>query len=202
VSLDAVSGATLFSDSTTGQFTLRNNPDQATSTSLPLLIFTYSSTEGYSVATQNNIWFAFTENYVYSTDYNGYSLALDTVVTADLVDATTGQMYIVQFSMQANSVTIIEARAASCDSSKNTTCQNATDCPKVAAGQVSSLSTACSACYAAFTACSATNCPTDCPGQGGNACMMCQTDNGCHTAFMQCSGLDYMPPGTLTLPST
>jgi hypothetical protein len=199
-SLQAINGATLFYDSTTGQLTLRNNPDQAASTATPLLIFTYSSTEGYSVWTHGNVWFAFTENYDYSTDYAGYSLQLNHVVTADMVDATTGQMYIIKFSLQVNSVAIAEARLASCNATQGTTCQNATDCPNVTSGQIPSLSSACAACYTAFNACSATYCATDCPGQGGNACMMCQTDNGCHTDFMQCSGLDYMPRGTLTLP--
>jgi hypothetical protein len=34
-----------------------------------------------------------------------------------------------------------------------------------------------------------------------NGRMMSQTESGCHTEFMDCAGIDYLPPGTLTLPA-
>jgi hypothetical protein len=62
------------------------------------------------------------------------------------------------------------------------------------------LSAECSGCYADFLSCVSMGCATECPGQGGNACMTCETDHDCHSAFMACSGLDHMPRGTLTWP--
>ena len=146
-------GATLYYDSTSGQFALRNNPDHAPANATAIALFTYSSTEGYSVETQGSLWFAFTKNYLYSSGFSGYSLALNNVVTVELVDAMDGQTYIVRFSFQTQSVTIVEVRVASCDPTKNTVCQNPTDCPSVASGSTSNLSTTCAACYTDFAKC-------------------------------------------------
>ena len=58
----------------------------------------------------------------------------------------------------------------------------------------------CAACYSTFETCVNDACYADCPGQGGNVCMSCEVEN-CHTAFLECSGLEYMPRGTLTWPA-
>jgi hypothetical protein len=192
-------GASLLFDFEAGEVTLRNDPENATATQQTVMMFTWEPGDyGFGIWTTGPFWFVFTENYEY--DY-GYSVWTDVQMRSQLTNPDTGDTVIVIYSFDAeHAVRIHEARVPRCDPNGSGPCQNPDDCPHVESGATELLSSACSACYERIVACSAANCADTCPGQGGNACMMCETDAGCHTEFMQCSGLDYMPPATLTLP--
>ncbi len=190
-----------------------------------VISFSYETNQyGYGAWSSGSWWFAFTEPEAYAND--SHSLEQDTLMTAQMENPSTGQVLLVVFSFGDQTVRIHQVRVPDCDAAMSAVCTPVQDCSAVegdtvgdttatcasacgtsmtscTAGCISSdegMSFACATCYAEFVACSAANCVDWCPGGGGNGCMVCQTDAGCHLEFMACSGLDYMPHGTLTLP--
>jgi len=94
-----------------------------------------------------------------------------------------------------------EGCAAGCSASEP-------DCVASCVASGEGLSPGCASCYAAFADCVNTYCPKggpDCPYAGTN-CVICETNGqladrpSCEADFLTCSGLDYMPPGTLSVP--
>ena len=113
-----------------------------------------------------------------------------------------GALVMVVYSFSPdNTVRIHEAEIPRCDPQGAGVCENAGDCPGVETAATSELSAACSACYDLVADCSGEHCSGVCPGDGTGVCMQCETDAGCHTGFMECSGLHHLPPGSVTLPS-
>lgn len=192
--------ARLVYDSSKGSFLLFNDVSFTPAVLTTVIAFSFNGSTGYSTWSTSSLWFVFSLNYQYSSGYNGYSVMRDIPITSQLFDSSAGTSYLVTYQFGNRTVSVLAARIAACDSSLATVCQNERDCPSVEVGDTSSLSAACSACYSAVRTCSSTNCAADCPGLGGNVCQMCETDHGCHVAFMQCAGMDYMPAATLTFP--
>jgi len=72
-------------------------------------------------------------------------------------------------------------------------CTNEDDCPLVDTGAPVQTQ-ACLDCYAGIAECTQSACAKDCAEDlAGNGCLVCQTEAGCHTEFMECSGLNFMP---------
>ena len=187
--------------------------------------FTYETDPelGYASWSTNGWSFAFTEplEYVSGTQ----SMRQDVEITSQMVNSSTNQIVRVVYSFGQESVRIHEIGVPDCDGATGGACASVKDCKAVEAGGVrgaaeicggtcgnrdcvadcvakaESLSVECSGCYADFVACVSMGCASDCPGTGGKACMTCETEHQCHTAFMACSGLNHMPRGTLTWPA-
>ena len=87
-----------------------------------------------------------------------------------------------------------------CHDTGDGVCENGSDCPPINDGVTYPETAACQACYDQYAACSEENCPIECPSTG-NGCKICEVNAGCNTEFMACSGLDYLPPGTINLPN-
>jgi hypothetical protein len=179
---------------------------------------------GYGAWSTGSWWFAFTEPLEYVEGTN--SMQQNVEVTSQLVNPTTDQILRVVYSFGDHSVRVHAIGVPDCDAAPSGACASPGDCALVEAGTLrmateacaiscgsegepciarciaddEELSLECSACYGAFLTCVDTGCPLDCPGEGGSYCMACETAADCHTAFMACSGLDYMPRGTLTWP--
>jgi hypothetical protein len=178
---------------------------------------------GYGSWSTGGWWFAFTEplEYVEGT----YSMRQDVEITSQMVNPLTDQILRVVYSFGDRTVRVHSAVVPDCDAatagacaspadcklveegmlrataaSCSGTCGGAADCVSGCVAEAESVSLGCSGCYADFLACVSAACPTECPGSGGNDCMTCETDAACHATFMACSGLDYMPRGTLTWP--
>jgi hypothetical protein len=199
---------------------------QANAASQWVIGFSYESdpTRGYSAWTTGPWWFAFTDplEYVEGT----HSMRQDLEITSQMVNPTTNQIVRVVYSFGQESVSVHAVVVPACDAAESGACASPSDCSAVDAGTVraraetcslacnggvdcsascvaeaASLSLGCSTCYAEFVACATSSCPNVCPGSG-NGCMICETEHDCHLGFMACSGMDYMPRGTLTWPPT
>jgi len=178
---------------------------------------------GYGSWVRNDWWFAYTEplEYVDGT----YSMKQGELITSELINPKTNQILRIVYSYGDQTVNVHEVRVPSCSTATSGMCASPSDCGPVEAGTVraateacstscgadspcvpncvvnnQSLSLGCANCYVDFLHCVTSGCSDACPSQGGNACMNCETDAGCHDGFMACSGLDYMPRGTLTWP--
>lgn len=216
-------GATLFYDPAQGgSATLRADPTSGAPGEEVLLIFTYEDNDyGNGVWVRASRWFIFVEPYEY--EY-GYSLQENVVMTAQLVDADTHQLMMIAFEFGDRTVGVHEVWEPGCAPGAAGACGNEADCPIVDSGvgrpaadaclescsddancpsacisTETGLSSACADCYQQYSACVAAGCSDTCPGQGGNACMLCEVDT-CREAFQACSGLDHVPPGLLTYP--
>ena len=176
---------------------------------------------GYGSWGRNQWWFAFTKPLVYVE--GTYSQAQDVETTSEMINPKTNQILLVTYSFGEHTVRVLDAHEPKCTDGTGGVCTSAHDCPAVDGGilradteacaggcsnssctttclaQDGGISTDCAGCYVDFLACVTEGCPTDCPSQGGNACMSCEVEH-CSDAFMSCSGLDYMPRGTLTWP--
>jgi hypothetical protein len=178
---------------------------------------------GYRAWSTYDWWFAFTEPLEYVEGTTGMKQYVE--VTTEMVSPATSRILRIVYSFGDHTVNIHSIVVPDCDSAQSGACASPDDCSLVDAGMLRTaaskcngtcagdqsciagcmsegeeLSLGCSECYAAFLGCVTAGCPTECPGQGGGDCMACETSAGCHTAFMECSGLDYMPRGTLTWP--
>ncbi|MBN2194974.1 MAG: hypothetical protein JW751_19310 [Polyangiaceae bacterium] len=193
-------GLTVFIDPTTGEALLTSDPAAASAGLEEVMSFSWEPGEyGYSAWVSSPSYWVFADNYVYDVEY---SYATDTLMRAQIAVGEAHIPVIVVHSFGGeHGVRIHEIRVPSCNPTGEGPCQNASDCPAVETGDTMALSAACASCYDRIAACSAYYCPTDCPGAGGNACLNCETEHNCHGEFMACSGLDYLPPDTLTLPS-
>jgi hypothetical protein len=180
---------------------LRNDPENASENDQVILIFTWEDDDnGFSTWIRSPFWSVFSENYDYS---EGYSVWTNERIRTQLFNQNTGQLAVVVYSFtDDHEVLIYDVHVPTCDAGAPAgACTNVSDCPAVDAGATDLLSAVCAACYSELDACSASNCAGTCPGQGGNACMHCEIDAGCHTQFMDCAGLDFMPLDSLTFPS-
>jgi hypothetical protein len=193
-------GATLFYDPATGTATLRNDPDNAGTDEVAIISFTWEAGDyGYGAWVSSPLFWVFAQNTGY--DY-GYSDWADTLIRAQIHDPDTDTDYIVVYSYDGSGThgaRIHELRIPSCDAEGEGRCLNSSDCPLVEAGSTG-LSAECQTCYDRLDRCTTINCPDDCPGGAGNGCLNCQADAECHIDFMNCGGLDYLPPNTLKLP--
>jgi hypothetical protein len=178
---------------------------------------------GYGSWTRNDWWFAYTEPLAYVD--GTYSMKQGELITSELINPKTNRILRIVYSYGDQTVNVHEVRVPSCSTATVGMCASPADCGPVEAGTVRAATEACDAscgaaagcvpncvvtdqkislgcanCYADFLRCVTIGCPDACPSQGGNACMSCETDAGCHDSFMACSGLDYMPRGTLTWP--
>lgn len=106
-----------------------------------------------------------------------------------------------------------------CDASRDTTCQNETDCPFVVDGSARvaaqgcgkedclvstdencardcilaqlDMSSDCASCYADFVKCTIGMCLADCISDPNSSdCLSCQVTSGCRPTFDECSGLE------------
>jgi hypothetical protein len=193
-------GATLYYDPDTGAATLRNDPENAATGEVKIMSFTWEPGDyGYGSWVSSPLFWVFAQNSEY--DY-GYSEWADHLIRAQVRDPDTGIDYLVVYSYDGSgthAVRIHELRIPECDAGGSGRCLNATDCPLVEAGSTG-LRSDCQICYDRLGLCTTTNCPDDCPGGVGNGCLVCQTSASCHIDFMNCSGLDYVPPNTLKYP--
>lgn len=196
--LEDALGATLYVNFEAPSATLRNVTDAAAEGEERVMLFTWEEDYNFGAWASGFTWI-YTENYVYAGE-PGYGLATDELIFAQLTDSKSGKTVLVVWSFAEGLVRIHSVRVPSCDGNGTSACANATDCPFVDTGALSALSVSCGECYAAARSCSATNCPEDCPGQGGNACLNCEVEAGCDAAFRACSGLDYIPMNALTMP--
>jgi hypothetical protein len=197
---------------------------QTNATSQWVIGFSYESEadRGYGAWITGPWWFAFTDplEYVEGT----HSMKQDLEITSQVVNPSTNQILRVVYSFGVESVRIHAIGVPDCDAAASGACASPLDCVAVESGTLrtraetcsascnggvectatcvsegAALSPACSTCYAEFLACATSGCPGVCPGTG-DACMDCETEHDCHLGFMACSGLDYMPRGTLTWP--
>jgi hypothetical protein len=179
---------------------------------------------GYRSWSTSSWWFAYTEplEYVDGT----YSIRPDVEITSQLVNPATSQILRVVYSFGDQSVRVHAIGVPDCDAATSGACASPGDCATVEGGTLRArtekcsagcngsttctatclsgagdVSLACSTCYADLLACVTAGCSSACPGTGDSTCMSCETEHDCHLAYMACSGLDYMPRGTLTWPA-
>lgn len=188
--------AFLYVDFAAPSVTLSN--EDATSATGYEMRFSYEDNQYGHASWASGLWWVWSEGERFDGP-DDYSEAEDRVFTAQLGSASTGGTLLIAYSHGPGIARVHWARIPTCTPATGV-CENTSDCSAVNTGQVGELGAACSACYEAVRTCSQTHCSEQCPGQGGNVCMNCEVDAGCHTAFMECSGLDYMPMNSLTLP--
>lgn len=216
--------AVLVYDFETGTATLTSDAETSTTSDWVIgFSFETDPQHGYGAWGRNQWWFAFTKPLVYVD--GTYSMAQDVEITSQMINPQTDQILLITYSYGEHTVRIHDVRVPACGDAPGGACTSAADCPAVEGGILRAdaevcerdcnasascettclagdggISTGCAACYVEFLDCVTTECTGNgCPSQGGNACMNCEVER-CSDAFMSCSGLDYMPRGTLTWP--
>ncbi|HEX5100553.1 MAG TPA: hypothetical protein VFV94_13685 [Polyangiaceae bacterium] len=216
--------AVLVYDFETGTATLTSDADTSVTSDWVIgFSFETDPQHGYGAWGRNQWWFAFTKPLVYVD--GTYSMAQDVDMTSQMINPETDQTLLVTYSYGEHTVRILDVRVPACSDAQGGACTGAADCPAVEGGilradaevcerdcnasascettclaEDGGISAGCAGCYVEFLDCVTTECTGNgCPSQGGNACMNCEVEH-CSDAFMSCSGLDYMPRGTLTWP--
>lgn len=212
-------------DFETGTATLTTNP-AVNAAGEWVIGFNYETNPeyGYGSWSTGDWWFAYTDPVAYVEGTYGMKPGIE--FTSELVNPNTNQILQVVYSFGAHSVSVQAIGVPRCDDTPSGACASEDDCASVDAGMLRSAAQTCSggcggenecaasclaegqdvtagcaSCYTDFVACVTAACPKECPGTGSDACMRCETDSACHLAFMACSGLGYMPRGTLTWPA-
>jgi hypothetical protein len=189
---DTLLAALLYVDFDEPSATLSNESPDATDYAVR---YTWEDNQYGHGSSASRLWWVWTEG----LEYEGYSVVTDSLIQAQLVEPNTGETVLVGYSHGDGLVRVHWVRIPTCTEGAGA-CRNTADCSAVDTGDFGALGGACGACYAAARACSAEHCADMCPGGGGNACLSCEVEAGCHTDFMACSGLDYVPTNVLTYP--
>ncbi len=193
ISSETLLAALLYVDFDVPSATLSNEDPDATEFAMR---YTWEDNQYGHGSWASGLWWVWTEGLEYEEEY---SEVADSLIQTQLVDPNTGETVLVGYSHGDGLVRVHWVRIPTCTEGPGP-CRNTTDCGAVDAGAIDELGSACGSCYAAARDCSAEHCADACPGQGGNACLNCEVEAGCHTEFMGCSGLDYVPMNVLTYP--
>lgn len=185
--------AVLYVDFDEPSATLSNEDPDATGYAMR---YTWEDNQYGHSSWASGLWWVWSEGLEYAEEY---SEVTDSLIQAQLVEPNTGETVLVGYSHGDGLVRVHWVRIPTCTEGAGA-CRNTTDCSAVDTGDVDELGSACGGCYAAARDCSAEHCADACPGKGGNVCLDCEVEAGCHAEFRACSGLDYVPTNVLTYP--